>query len=47
MVKVNTNIVETDVLVVGHGIAGLAAVHAVKDENPELKVLAVDKASLG
>lgn len=47
MVKVNTNIIETDVLVVGHGIAGLAAVHAVKDENPDLKVLAVDKASLG
>lgn len=47
MVKVNTNIIETDVLVVGHGIAGLAAAHAVKDENPNLKVLAVDKASLG
>lgn len=38
---------ETDVLVVGHGLAGLAAAHAVKDENPNLKVLAVDKGSLG
>lgn len=47
MVNVNTHNIETDVLVVGHGIAGLAAVHAVKDENPNLKVLAVDKASLG
>lgn len=42
-----THVIETDVLVVGHGIAGLAAAHAVKDENPELKVLSVDKASLG
>jgi succinate dehydrogenase/fumarate reductase flavoprotein subunit len=47
MVNVKTNIIDTDVLVVGHGIAGLAVVHAVKDENPNLKVLAVDKASLG
>ncbi|WP_432407445.1 FAD-binding protein [Wukongibacter sp. M2B1] len=47
MVNVKTNRIETDILVVGHGIAGLAAVHAVKDENPDLKVLAVDKASLG
>lgn len=47
MVNVKTNIIETDVLVVGHGIAGLAAAHAVKDESPDLKILAVDKASLG
>jgi succinate dehydrogenase / fumarate reductase flavoprotein subunit len=47
MVNVKTNIIETDILIVGHGIAGLAAAHAVKDENPNLKVLAVDKASLG
>lgn len=44
---IQTHEIETDILVVGHGIAGLAAVHAVKDENPDLKVLAVDKASLG
>lgn len=47
MNNIKTHVIETDVLVVGHGIAGLAAVHAVKDENPELSVLAVDKASLG
>lgn len=47
MVNVNTHNIETDVLVVGHGIAGLAAAQAVKDENLNLKVLAVDKASLG
>lgn len=47
MYQVETKIFETDVLVVGHGIAGLSAVHAAKDENPDLKVLAVDKASLG
>ncbi|MDF2788383.1 MAG: SdhA [Neobacillus sp.] len=47
MVKVKTKTVETDVLVVGHGLAGLAAAHAIKDEYPELNVLGVDKASLG
>lgn len=47
MLNLKTNIIETDILVVGHGIAGLAAVHAAKDENPNLKILAVDKASLG
>ncbi|HHW58243.1 MAG TPA: FAD-binding protein [Clostridia bacterium] len=44
---IKTNTIETDILIVGHGIAGLAAAHAVKDEDPALKVLAVDKASLG
>lgn len=47
MLGIKTHNIETDVLVVGHGIAGLAAVHAIKDENSNLKVLAVDKASLG
>jgi succinate dehydrogenase/fumarate reductase flavoprotein subunit len=37
----------TDVLVVGHGIAGLAAAITVKEENPSLKVLTVDKNCIG
>lgn len=47
MNRYNAVTIETDILVVGHGLAGLASVHAIKDENPNLKVLAVDKASLG
>jgi succinate dehydrogenase/fumarate reductase flavoprotein subunit len=40
-------IIETDILVVGHGLAGLASAHSVKDANPDVRVLAVDKGSLG
>lgn len=39
--------VETDVLIIGHGIAGLAAAITVKENDPTLDVLAVDKASVG
>jgi succinate dehydrogenase/fumarate reductase flavoprotein subunit len=39
--------IETDILIVGHGLAGLASAHAVKDANPDVRVLAVDKGSLG
>jgi len=45
--KYNPTIIETDILVVGHGLSGLAASHAIKDADPNVKVLAVDKASLG
>lgn len=47
MCKYRAITIETDILVVGHGLAGLAAVHAIKDEDPKLHVLAVDKGSLG
>ncbi|MDF2788381.1 MAG: SdhA [Neobacillus sp.] len=47
MDNIKTKIFETDILVVGHGLAGLSASHAIKDENPNLKVLAVDKGCLG
>jgi succinate dehydrogenase/fumarate reductase flavoprotein subunit len=47
MSKYNAKIIETGILIVGHGLAGLAAAHAVKDANPDVKVLAVDKATLG
>jgi succinate dehydrogenase/fumarate reductase flavoprotein subunit len=39
--------IETDILIVGHGLAGLSAAHAAKDTNPDVRVLAVDKGSLG
>jgi succinate dehydrogenase/fumarate reductase flavoprotein subunit len=39
--------IETDILVVGHGLAGLASAHAAKDAAPAMRVLAVDKGSLG
>lgn len=37
----------TDVLVVGHGLSGLAAAITVKEENPALKVLTIDKGCVG
>jgi len=40
-------VITTDVLVIGHGAAGLVAAITAKEANPSLKVLAVDKASLG
>ncbi len=40
-------IIDVDVLVVGHGCAGLATAIAAKESNPKLSVLAVDKGSLG
>jgi len=47
MAKYQPAVIEADILVVGHGIAGLAAAHAIKDEDPDVRVLAVDKGSLG
>ena len=40
-------VLEADVLVIGHGIAGLSAAISVKEENPDLKVITVDKAFAG
>jgi succinate dehydrogenase / fumarate reductase, flavoprotein subunit len=40
-------VITTDVLVIGHGAAGLVAAIAAKEADPRLKVLGVDKASLG
>lgn len=40
-------VIETDVLVVGHGCAGLAAAITAKEADPSLAVLGVDKGSLG
>jgi succinate dehydrogenase/fumarate reductase flavoprotein subunit len=40
-------IITTDVLVVGHGIAGLSAAISVKETDPRLKVMSIDKACLG
>ncbi len=40
-------VIEVDVLVVGHGCAGLAAAITAKETDPSLKVLAVDKGSVG
>ena len=40
-------VIETDVLVVGHGCAGLAAAITAKETDKNLRVLAVDKGSLG
>lgn len=37
------NIITSDVLVVGHGLAGLAAALTVKEDNPGLHVVTVDK----
>jgi succinate dehydrogenase/fumarate reductase flavoprotein subunit len=47
MKNYQAKIIETDILVVGHGLAGLASAHGVKDANPGARVLAVDKGSLG
>lgn len=43
----NKKIVETDILVVGHGISGLSAAITAKEEAPEMNVLTVDKACVG
>ena len=40
-------VIETDLLVVGFGIAGLAAAIVAKEEAPGLRVLAVDKGCVG
>ena len=40
-------VIEVDVLVVGHGCAGLAAAITAKETDKNLRVLAVDKGSLG
>lgn len=47
MSKYNAVTIETDILVVGHGLAGLSAAHAIKDANSDIDVLCVDKGSLG
>ncbi|MCL1896624.1 MAG: FAD-binding protein, partial [Clostridiales bacterium] len=47
MAEYQPKVIETDILVVGHGIAGLAAAHAIKDADKDVRVLAVDKGSLG
>lgn len=38
---------ETDVLIIGHGLSGLSNALAIKEKNPDLNVLLVDKASTG
>lgn len=43
----STKVIETDVLVVGHGLAGLGAAITAKEENPELKVVTFDKGTAG
>lgn len=40
-------VVETDVLIAGHGAAGLACAITAKQAEPRLRVLAVDKACVG
>lgn len=40
-------VVETDVLVVGHGLAGIAAAITIKETAPDLKVVTADKGSVG
>ncbi|MGA3127236.1 MAG: FAD-binding protein [Candidatus Korobacteraceae bacterium] len=40
-------VITTDVLVIGHGAAGLATAIMAKESDPKLKVFGVDKASLG
>lgn len=37
----------TDILIIGHGLSGLVNALAIKEENPNLDVLLVDKASTG
>jgi succinate dehydrogenase/fumarate reductase flavoprotein subunit len=38
---------KTDILVIGHGIAGLSAAISAKEKNPGLDVLTVDKTDIG
>ena len=40
-------LVESDVLIVGHGIAGISAAITIKETSPDLKVIAVDKGCVG
>jgi len=40
-------VISADVLVVGGGIAGLAAAITVKEKDPSLEVLVVEKATSG
>src|ERR1035441_3744584 len=40
-------VITADVLVIGHGAGGLVTAITAQEANPKLKVLAVDKASLG
>jgi succinate dehydrogenase/fumarate reductase flavoprotein subunit len=40
-------VVESDVLIVGFGIAGISAAITIKETSPDLKVIAVDKGSVG
>lgn len=43
----NQHFIETDILVVGHGISGLSAAITAKEEAPDVDVLTVDKACVG
>jgi len=45
--KYQTNVVSTDVLVVGGGLAGLTAAIKIKEEQEPLDVLVVDKGGIG
>ena len=40
-------VIDLDILVVGHGIAGFNAAVAAKESGPDLRVMAVDKGSIG
>lgn len=41
------NVISSDILIIGSGIAGTTAALYVKENNPDLKVVLVDKASAG
>jgi len=41
------NVYNSDVLIIGHGLAGVTAALELKDMNPKLDILLVDKASTG
>lgn len=43
----NRHMIETDVLVVGHGISGLSAAISAKEDAPDLDILTVDKSFVG
>lgn len=40
-------VLKSDVLIIGHGLAGISAALKLKEHNPKLEVLLVDKASTG
>ena len=42
-----TEIITSDVLIIGGGIAGLTAAISVKEENPDISVLVVEKQTSG